>query len=198
MRMSNQAVDSTTSRRHAPCLVALLRHGSRRRAVVSHFGRCAQIMKQPLTFIILSLALLVGCKESIVQDGSFIEHRGTHELRQGVLLEVFQDTNGLLNLRHTRSNGNISEWTKGTIEEETNWFLYVSAFNEVWLATEDDLVLLHEGEKSSGSYSIFSCSKPNELSEKTFSKVPEEVAARLDPRLTQKIQRPQQADGSNG
>ena len=133
-----------------------------------------------------------------MENGSVIEHQGVYQLAEGASIEIFEDKNGLFNIRHTYSDGNVSEWTDGIIEKETNWFIYVSNFDELWLAKEDDLILLYEEEKSSGSYSVFSCSKPGTLVKSVVERVPEAMFSRIEPDLRSKIQQTYPVAGGNG
>ncbi|MEM0967594.1 MAG: hypothetical protein AAGJ81_15710 [Verrucomicrobiota bacterium] len=155
-------------------------------------------MKKTLSALAFCSILLSGCSEDRIQNGSVIEHRGFYALAKGASLEIFEAKNGLLNIRHSYSDGNSSEWIDGIIEKETNWFIYVSNFDEIWLAKENDLILLYEEENAPGSYSVFSCNKPGTLVDGVVEKIPDAVFSKIEPSLRSKIQQTDQAAGGNG
>lgn len=85
-----------------------------------------------------------------------VEDLGRYHIGQGAEVHIFEDDNGLINVRHIRSNGNESVSVEGFVEPYSDWFVYIEGDKNFYLYYGDGVDLYYESEAESGCKKIAS------------------------------------------
>lgn len=108
------------------------------------------INKHSFSYFLILLILLSGCEYKGKYE-TFIENIGNWSGPQKISITIFKDNNGLLNIRHTRSNGDFAVWDSGFMNPNSDWFVFVETSRRFWLFYGGNLYVIYEEKLSSGS-----------------------------------------------
>lgn len=143
---------------------------------------------------LLAFTLLSACNKN---GGSkvaafFITSEGHFPIDRGAFVNVSKTENGLLNVAH-HVDGSHREWTKGVIDPNSSWFVYVERRNEAWIVFGDTAELVFDRPKEGGTVGLFSCAQPGRLNQTVLHQMPVAVKERLPLKLRQRIEEAGQA-----
>ena len=112
---------------------------------------------------------------------------GKHSIDKSADIHVFADDNDLLNITYS-IDGSKQEWVRGFIDPNTEWFIYVSRRNEIWLVDDKDVTLIFDFDGGSGSYGLFNCHDPNVINDFIHERVPSQLVMALPKRVIDRIE----------
>jgi len=135
----------------------------------------------PLMVIVFLLLFVFSCKRKSPDKDVFIEAAGVFSIGCNAEIEVFDDKNSLLNIKHTRTSGNESYFIDGVIDPRAAWFIFVENCKKFYLYRDGRLDVFYETSKESGNklVAVLTDANINDVESSRMKEIPEPVRERV-------------------